>query len=274
MIRTKILEEMITAALFSAYIADEKPLSLLITAQVESGKTELVEKFKKNAKIKYLTDATAYSIWRDLSGEIQSGEIKHFIFPDLLTPFAKNRDTVNGFIMFLANLSEEGLAEIHAGFLPEGGITLSSPKPVGIIGCIASGELLDQRRKWARAGFMSRMLPISYSYSPEAILEIKKAISERQYVHDSPVNLSFPVGEIKMALPTQIAELIREREEEYAKKSGTNANYVYGFRMLKSLQRLVMGWALSQGRTTVTPMDYIKLRDDFMQFINLEYNAV
>lgn len=273
MIKTTVLEEIIISALYSAYIADEKPLSLLITAEVESGKTDLVLKFKDNEKVKYLTDATAYSIWRDLSTEIQGGLIKHFIFPDLLTPFAKNKDTVNSFIMFLANLTEEGLAEVHAGFLPEGGIVLASPKPVGVIGCIARGELLDQRHKWARAGFMSRMLPISYSYSVETIDAIKKSISERVYVRDSPTKLTFPKDDVKVALPTYIADEIRKLEEEIKKKAdlASEASYVYGFRMLKSLQRLVMGYTLSHGRTTVEPSDYAKLKNDFMKFINLDY---
>ena len=75
MIGTEVLDKILISALYTAYIADEKPLSLMVTAKVESGKTELMSRFKDNDKIKFLTDATAFSIWRDLSGEIESGEV-------------------------------------------------------------------------------------------------------------------------------------------------------------------------------------------------------
>jgi hypothetical protein len=239
---------------------------------VESGKTELMMKYKDNPGVKYLTDATAFSIWRDMSAEIEAGEVKHIMFPDLLTPFAKSKDTVNSFIMFLANLCEEGLSEIHAGFLQEGGIKLTAPTPVGLIGGIPRDELLDQRHKWARAGFMSRMLPMSYSYSQIIIDQIKQAIIQRQYIHNLPIKLAFPTSKVKVALPLNIATDILVLENTL--RQSRPLDYTYGFRLLKQLQRLVMGYALAQGRDYVLPTDFLNMRDRLFRYINLDYNEL
>jgi hypothetical protein len=271
MIKTEILEKIIKATLFSAYIADERPVSLLISADVESGKTSLVVKFKDNQYIKYLTDATAFSIWRDLAGNIEAGEIKHFIFPDILTSFSKGQDTVNSFIMFLTNMIEEGLSEIHSGFLPDGGITIKSPTTVGIIACIARGELNDNRHKWARAGFMSRMLPVSYIYSKDSINEIKESISERAYSKDVDIKLKLPSSPVRMTLPTDIAVEVRKIEEQLSLKV---AYSTYGFRTLKAMQRLLMGYTLSQHRIKVEWKDFDVLKNEMMQFINLDYTEI
>jgi len=271
MIRNETILKILTSALFTPYIADEKPVSILLTADVESGKTAMVEKFKDNQYIKYLSDATAYSIWRDFAGNIEAGEIKHFIFPDLLAPFSKGSDTVNSFIMFLTAMIEEGLSEVHSGFLQEGGIVLKSPTPVGIIGCIARGELKDNRHKWARAGFMSRMLPISYIYSQSSIDEIKKSINERAYSKDAPIKLKLPTSQVRMTLSSDIASEVRKLEESLSLKV---AYSTYGFRTLKSMQRLLMGHALSCDRDKVTLYDLDVLKNEFMQFINLDYTEI
>lgn len=286
MIKTEVLESIISSALFSAYIAEEKPLSLLVTAKVESGKTAIAVKFKDNSKIKYLTDATAFSIWRDLSDQIEKGEIKHFVFPDLLTPFSRSRDTVDSFIMFLTNLIEEGIAEVHSGFLQEGGIILEAPTSIGIIGCVASGDLTQTRYGWwTRVGFMSRLLPVSYTYSSSTVDEIKDSIARRVYVTDSPITLKFPLKQIEMELPTRISRDIRKLEEKITldiqrgqdSLKGNSANpgvKPYGFRMLKHLQKLIMGYTLSQGRDEVTDGDYRILKYDFLPFLNLDFKEI
>lgn len=272
MIGTEIIEDIISSALFSSYIADEKPLSLLISAAVESGKTELMAKYKDNQGVKYLTDATAYSIWRDMLMEIEGGEVRHFIFPDLLTPLSKSRDTVNSFVMCLTNLSEEGVAEVHSGFLAEGGIKLSAPTSIGIISGIPPSDLSDHRRRWTGVGFMSRMLPVSYRYSQDMAKQIKEAITERQYVHESPTTLSFPTSQVRVALPLSIAQEVLKLEENLMKDN--EFTHTYGFRLLKQLQRLVMSYALMKGRDYVSWSDFLVLRDKMAQYLNLKYNKL
>jgi hypothetical protein len=62
MIKLEELEKPIEVTLFTDYIKDERPVSLIIIAEPESGKTELVKKAKRVKGVLYLTDATAWGI--------------------------------------------------------------------------------------------------------------------------------------------------------------------------------------------------------------------
>jgi len=76
------LETTVKATLFSAYVKDEKPLSLLVVAKPESAKTEVLKKYRENKGIVYLTDCTAYGLTRDILPKAISGEVKHIVIAD------------------------------------------------------------------------------------------------------------------------------------------------------------------------------------------------
>lgn len=96
----------------SPHIKNEKPLSLLIVAKPESGKSSAMKQYRENKGIAYLTDCTAYGLTRDVLPKIVTGEIKTIMIPDLLTPLSKQTKTRQSFVAFLKNLIEEGIAKI------------------------------------------------------------------------------------------------------------------------------------------------------------------
>ena len=51
MIKLEELEELTATTLFTGWVKDEKPVSLLIIAEPESGKTELVKKAKRGRRL-------------------------------------------------------------------------------------------------------------------------------------------------------------------------------------------------------------------------------
>ena len=101
MIKTGELEHIVKLAIFSSYIADERPVSILISARVESGKTELLQKAKQCDGILYLNDVTAYGLQKHYLTPISEGAIRTVIIPDLITPLSRSGDTVETFIAFL-----------------------------------------------------------------------------------------------------------------------------------------------------------------------------
>lgn len=65
----------------SPHIKNEKPLSLLIVAKPESGKSSAMKQYRENKGIAYLTDCTAYGLTRDVLPKIVTGEIKNYYDP-------------------------------------------------------------------------------------------------------------------------------------------------------------------------------------------------
>ena len=101
MIATKDLERIIQLALYSAYVKDERPVSILISSRVESGKTEILRKSSHLDGILYIADATAYGIQKEYLDQIATGKIRTIVIPDLITPLSRSSDTVETFIAFL-----------------------------------------------------------------------------------------------------------------------------------------------------------------------------
>ena len=108
------LKKIIECTLISPYIKDEKPISLLIVAKAESGKTTAMKMYRENKGVVYITDCTAYGLTRDTLPKIVSGEIKTIMIPDLLTPLSKQTKTRKSFVAFLNSLVEEGVANISS----------------------------------------------------------------------------------------------------------------------------------------------------------------
>lgn len=262
----------------TGHIRGEQPVSVLVTAPPEAGKTTMVMKFVLNEGLVVLTDCTAFGIMRDYGQSIAQGRVKHLVIPDLIRPMSRGRDTVHSLVAFLNALIEEGVVSIstyaeRVGVQNQGNSDQNRlPVKCGLITTMAQGILLDGRHHWARMGFMSRLLPISYTYNAGTQLEIHRAIANREYLSDTPIRLDLPSedAEIRLQSP-QTDELITLASGLNSIIASTNnSERVYGFRLQRHLQRLVMASALKHSRDVVTQEDVDYLRS-LSGCINLEY---
>ena len=73
------LKKIIEAVLITPYIKDENPISLMIVAKPESGKTSVMKLYKSCSSIEYLTDCTAFGIARDVLPKITAGQVKTIV---------------------------------------------------------------------------------------------------------------------------------------------------------------------------------------------------
>lgn len=264
MINIGILETIIKLALWSAYVKGEKPLSLLIIAKAESGKSQLVMRFADNKGVILLTDATSYGITKEFTLAIETKQINHIIIPDLLTPLSRQKATVNHFIAFFNNLIEEGVIEIHTGVINIRKTGLNC----GLITTITREELFDRRHRWNRIGFLSRLLPVSYEYSQKTAQEILDSIVKREYYKNDKIKLDFPKEPVEVDLPPTLAQ----RMVPYATRFG-KAHGIYGFRMEKQLQTMLEAHALMYQRTKVDEGD-VKAVEQLLQYVNLDFNKL
>lgn len=263
--------------IFSGHVKGEQPVSLLLTAPVEAGKTELVLSFAQNDGCVALTDATAFGIMRDYGDAIKNRGIRHIIIPDLVKPMSRGKDTVHSFIAFLNSLIEEGIVRISTYAqqigVPQQSTGQSQPIPVkcGLIATLAKGVLLDGRHHWSRMGFMSRLLPISYDYTASTQLDIHKAIAQRHYLSATPIRLNLPTQDEDVKLGSPEAGDLLVLAGGLTVVVGRNSpEKIYGFRLQKHLQRLAMASALKNGRDIVTQSDVDYIRS-LAGCINLEY---
>jgi len=242
------LLDMIVLVLLSAYVRDAKPVSLLIIAHPESGKTEVMRKFAVNKNVAYLSDVTAYGIQRDYLNAIEAGEVRHIMIPDLLKPLSRKESTVNTFITFMNSLIEEGVAAVSTYATPR----LVFPKPVkcGLIAAITSDEFKDHRHKWKRLGFLSRTIPFSYSYGMQTVNKVFQYIIGLDYIKEHDIKLDLPQEDKVIKLPRKYAQAILPSTATVARAQET-----YGFRLQKQFQALLQASALESHRRIVNKTD-------------------
>jgi hypothetical protein len=257
------LVEIITLTLYTAYIKNvPKPNSLLIIARPESGKTEVLKKFISNKNVAYVSDLTAYGLERDYLSKIETGEIRHIIIPDLLKPLSRKESTVKAFITSMNALIEEGVAS--ASTYATRRISEKHVK-CGIVTAITGAELNDQRHSWGRLGFLSRIVPFSYSYGIETVKKVFDYILGLDYLEEHDIELKrIPKQDKVIKLPRKYAQAILPSIATIAKAQKT-----YGFRLQKQFQALLQASALERGHSKVDSLDVDRVLP-LMNWVNFD----
>jgi len=296
MIKVKRILGIIELAIYSAHIKGEQPVSVLITAPPEAGKTNLVLKFSDNKGCLELGDATAFGIIKYYGKKICTREIRHLIIPDLVKPMSRQKETVHGLIAFFNSLIEEGIVRTatYAEHLnpklledeeenndDENKDTDNDDSETdrqaiavkcGLIATLAKEMMLDGRHHWTRMGFMSRMIVVSYDYDISTQAQIHDAIGERNYLTDEKITLNLPNEDVDIKLNKREAMEISKLAIQLVAldKSSENPEKAYGFRLQKNLQRLAMANALKNDRDMVNKEDIERIHK-LSRFMNLKY---
>ncbi len=257
------LEKTVRATLYSAYLKDEKPLSLLIVAKPESGKTAVLKKYKENKGIVYYTDCTAFGLTRDVLPKVVSGEVKHIIIADLITPLSKSAKTRQSLIAFLNNLIEEGVAKIttYAN-------VWDKEVNCGLLTAITEDALEDGRHDWAKMGFLSRMFLFSYSYPISAVCRIYDSLLEDKSAVGDKIDLEFPTQPVDVILPKDIAKDL----VPISIKIGDSMKF-YGFRFFLNAKTFLKALALMKEKTDVTREEFDEFLD-LSKYLNSRFNPI
>lgn len=186
MIGTELLRETIETVIFTGKVKKIEPVSLLLIAAPESGKTSVVLE-KKCKSIEAYTDITGRGIHEILKAK---KDLTHIVINDMVASLSHKQSVNKYLISQLSAMTEEGISAIAT---PQGIETFDVGKR-GIITSLTLDLVRDSRHWWSRIGFTSRMLPFCYSYRAGMIVKIKSSIDDSQKNGNSKVSSeNFPV---------------------------------------------------------------------------------
>jgi len=264
-IQVDLLKKIVKCAVISPYIKGEKPISLMIVAKPESGKTTTMKVYRNNKGIQYLTDATAYGITRDLLPKLVSGEIKTLMIADFTTPLSRVTKTRKNFIAFLNNLIEEGVAKMTTY-----ATIWEKDVKANVIAGITDKALYDGRTHWANIGFLSRFVIFSYSYGLSHVSKILEYYSrdDLELEEYETEKIKIPEDEVNIVLPKEIADKL----DGVSQKIGT-LQELYGIRAKINMRSLIKCIAYLNGREKVTLEDYEELLE-LAEYMNLNFNII
>jgi hypothetical protein len=262
LVKMDSLQKMIECVLISPYIIDEKPISLLIVAKPESGKTTTMKQYRENKGISYLTDCTAYGLTTEILPKIVNGEVKTLMLPDIITPLAKQTKTRQSFTAFLNNLIEEGVSKIATY-----STSWNADVKANVITAVTDEELKDARHNWAKMGFLSRFIVFSYSYSLSTVTKILSHYSTQGLV-SKQIKLNLPDKPVTINLPKGIADKL----DPLAMAIGKQCS-LYGLRAKVNLRALLKTLAYRNGIDTVTDQEYQEFLE-LADFMNQQFKQV
>ncbi len=250
MIGTKLFEELVQSVALSHLVKGYDRISLLFLASPESGKTTIAT----SAECKHILRVGVLSGRSVLKEMKDHKDVEFLLFNDMGAIRALTVPAQNLLIVLLNQLvlGEKGIVAFA------GKDADKIERPIGIIGCLPWEVFRDHRSKWQTLGFVSRMLPVAYSYGGELIAEIKDQVDlGKQHAAARPRSkLKPPRGkQIEVRVPNVIIRKIRNLSDERAKKLGEK-----GIRLLQSYHSLIRAHALLGKRRDVTQGDLLFLR--------------
>lgn len=252
MIKTENLKEFIKLNIATAYLEGERSTSGLIIAKPESGKTESLREFSQNDGICFLADVT----YTGLINLLQNPAIHTLLIPDMLKVYGRKASTSMNFFTLLNEIIEEGITELQTF---DNSIKFPTPVRKNIIGAITEKELSDQLESWGQIGFLSRVIPFSFSYDLTTITKILNGIMHEEKFITEFENLRIKKKKIKISY--RLAKILNQKivvalKNEF--KSLTELD-IYGFRFQRNIQTLAKASALLDKRNEVSIKDVNKL---------------
>lgn len=241
--------EIIRAAIWTGRLSDEKAVSLMLIAEQESAKTEMLKYFRGTTTLAYISDLTSRGLSKHKEA-IERGRIRHLVLLDLVRIIAHARSVQERTFQLLAALMEEGESET----LDAGGSSAWEGFPrIGALMALTPKFFHSKRGRWRETGFLTRFLPISFHYSNGTQHEIHMAIAAGHQLPD-PHPEPLPLAPCQIFLPDKHSLTLSRRSEELgvAMKS-------YGFRYQRALRALSKAQARMQSRGIVNDEDIGKV---------------
>lgn len=241
--------EIIRAAIWTARLSDEKPVSIMLVAEQESAKTECLKYFRGTSTLHYVSDITSRGLKPYKSG-IESGKLRHLVILDLVRIVSHGRNVSDRTLQTLASLMEEGESETSDA----GGTDSWANFPrIGVLMAITPAFFRAKRGKWRETGFLTRFVPVSFEYSSESVREIHTAISNGFHVPPPHPEVVAP-GVTEVRLSPAHAKILAQKAQALGEAMGS-----YGFRYQRVLRALAKGQARQNRRYQVSDADIVKV---------------
>ena len=236
------VELAVQICLWSGYVKGERPINLILIAEPEHGKTEVIQKY---AELNYpgvmvQNDMTVSGIRNSLV-EIKEGRTRHIAILDFIKVLNRSKSAADNFVTMLNSLIEEGILSVNIY-----GFNFKSEFPVrcGLITSATPWLYRSRKSKWIGMGFISRCIPMSWSYSDLQAQKIRDYIKKGIYCCDKPVKIRFP----KKSVDVEIDENYMNQVESISRTLGIQT-FTHGFRYLKHLRVMLKAHALMTAKT-------------------------
>lgn len=252
------LREFIQALIMTGRIKGSQPVSAMIIAEPERGKTSIVVE-KQCEALMIMTDVTG----KGLQFLCQMNpRTTHFVINDMGVIGGHSPKTQNYFYAMLMAMTEEGIRSVAN---PDGIETATSGRR-GFIGCITTSQSNDKRHSWHKRGLARRIIPFHFDYSQDLIMKIKAEIDkDKPASFESNEVFKIPEANIHVEISEKFSLEIRRIADIRATQMGQ-----LGISLLKNLRTLSKGHALlrtwKNPSVTETDIEFLKRINPYLDW--------
>jgi hypothetical protein len=272
------MQDLLELTIWTAYVAEERIVSLLIVGKPETGRTELLKKYRALAGIIPRDKFTARGILEELmNGTIDvlfDGREKilgHIMVYEFSGMLSYKPSSVEQTISFLDALTEEGLGPQSSYWIKGHELDEYVGLKGGIIGLVNTANFFNKAGKvksiFYEGGWFSRNLVWSFDESSITTARIFESFEKGEYQASNgfvnKIHLKLPDRRKYVSIPIEIKKKITELSEEIA--LGYNEDLedtrvkIKGKRIWKSIASLVKASALRAGSANVIEEDFERI---------------
>lgn len=251
LIGVELVSEFVHTGIATGRVAGSAPVSELLIAHPEAGKTSIVAETNHSSSVCILTDISSQGVYN----ACRMPELTHLILNDLTSITAHKASVSKLTVAALNAMTEEGIKRVAVGPLVE---DFSARGRKGIIACLTLDLAKDGRSWWNRIGFTTRMLPFCYSHSRGLQVKIKTHIIDQitgktvKAARDKKVY--YPKAR-RVSIAPKFAKQVEAIAEAKSRQLTNENTSELGYRRLKQFLALVQGHALLQRRNAVNSSD-------------------
>lgn len=242
LIGVEIVSEFIQSVLMTGKVKSFEPVSAIIIATPECGKTSIVTDAFTTGRTKsaiQLTDVTGRGLMELCKNH---PEVTHFIFNDMVT-ILSHKQSVNTYTLSVLNaMTEEG---IQSAAYP-GRVESYEHGKRAIIGCVTTAMMKDQRRWWNAHGLSSRLFPFCYDHNAALTIKVKDSIEMgegKKRKKKTSKRGGYVVKKVAVEMSPEIRKKVRVLSDIISHSLGDSK----GYRRLHQFNSLIRGHALARG---------------------------
>lgn len=311
-LKTESLIQHIRYIIRTGNVLSESPISTVIVAGPAHGKSVNVAKVVpedtlpgssdvpvniNSVRTIFINDCTSWGMQNEIKNYWMTNRVfpSHIIIPDMAKIGARNRSSRKELMAFFMSMMSEGLKKIKT---KEIATQFAEPAKIGLIFCTTPEEILDGRGFMRRSGFLSRLLPFTYSYSDDDIARIKDAIwndTTLEFTEEvmDPVKDAKPeIDESLIPMLMNDADTIFDRVRtfanvgvrrfvgedgeqhmEFVRRSDRRTDDP-GLRTDQAVKCYVRAMAIDMGKNYVDEEVYSKFKSQIMPYLGFDYKEL
>jgi len=241
-------------------LGQERPVSIMLIANQESAKTEILKSFSGTRTMVYLSDLTSHGL-KPFKTDIEAGRIRHLVLLDLVRIVSHGKATSERTLQTLAALMEEGESKTaDAGSVTD---WKKFPK-IGVMMGITTEYFFSRRAHWRKTGFLTRFVPVSWKYTENTVRKIHENIAHEKSSVGRQIAENLPDLPCFVKLDSKLADELGFQSRRLGMEMKT-----HGFRYHRVLRAMARAHALQNGSGVVRHKDVDKVIE-WTKFLTLK----